>query len=179
MFERFTKPARDAVTAAQTYATELGHDRIGDDHLLLAIGPGTDSTAARALAEAGVAAAALRTEVERAHGRLGDDDADSLSTLGIDLDAVRSKVEEVFGAGALDNGKPRRRLGGHIPFTKDAKKVLELSLREAIRLKDRSIGTEHILLGILRAEGEGHAALRALGVDVAALRHALERSDAA
>ncbi|MFE6648427.1 Clp protease N-terminal domain-containing protein [Nocardioides sp. NPDC057772] len=179
MFERFTRPARDAVTAAQTYATELGHDRIGDDHLLLAIGSGSESSAARALAGAGVDSAALKAEVERAHGRLGDDDADALSTLGIDLDAVRSKVEEVFGAGALDSGKPRRRFGGHIPFTKDAKKVLELSLREAIRLEDRSIGTEHILLGILRAEGEGHAALRALGVDVTALRSALEHGKAA
>ncbi|GGU08483.1 Clp protease N-terminal domain-containing protein [Nocardioides albus] len=179
MFERFTRPARDAVTAAQTYAAELGHERIGDDHLLLAIRASSDSTAARALADCGVDAARLRAEVERAHGRLGNDDADALSTLGIDLDAVRSKVEEVFGAGALDGGKPRRRLGGHIPFTKDAKKVLELSLREAIRLEDRSIGTEHILLGILRAEGEGHAALRALDVDAAALRRTLEHDEAA
>ncbi|NYI75395.1 Clp protease N-terminal domain-containing protein [Nocardioides panzhihuensis] len=179
MFERFTRPARDAVTAAQTYAAELGHERIGDDHLLLAIGAGAGSTSARALVDCGVDPAALRAEVERAHGRLGNDDADALSTLGIDLNEVRSKVEEVFGAGALDSGKPRRRLGGHIPFTKEAKKVLELSLREAIRLEDRTIGTEHILLGILRAEGEGHAALRALGVDAAALRRTLERDEAA
>jgi len=122
MFERFTKPARDAVTAAQTYAADLGHERIGDDHLLLAIDSSAGSSAAQALAEAGVDAAALRAEIERAHGRLGNDDADALSTLGIDLDAVRSKVEEVFGAGALDSGKPRRRPGGHIPFTKDAKR---------------------------------------------------------
>ena len=179
MFEKFTKPARDAVTGAQAYAAELGHERIGDDHLLLAILAGADSPAARALTDTGVATAALSAEIERAHGRLGDDDADALSALGIDLEAVRSKVEESFGEGALDNGKPRRRLGGHIPFTKDAKKVLELALREAIRLKDRSIGTEHILLGILRAEGEGHAALRTLGVDAAALRRTLERGEAA
>ncbi|MGH3352932.1 MAG: Clp protease N-terminal domain-containing protein [Nocardioides sp.] len=179
MFERFTKSAREAVTGAQTYATELGHERIGDDHLLLAIRSGSDSAAARALADAGVDPAALRVEIERAHGHLGDDDADALSALGIDLDAVRAKVEETFGEGALDNGKPRRRLGGHIPFTKDGKKVLELALREAIRLEDRSIGSEHILLGIIRAEGEGHAALRALGVDAAALRRMLERGEAA
>ena len=178
MFEKFTKPARAAVTEAQTYAADLGHERIGDDHLLLAIRAG-DSAGAQALAEAGVEAAALRAEVERAHGRLGDDDADALSALGLDLDAVRTKIEETFGEGALDGGKPRRRLGGHIPFTKNAKKVLELALREAIRLGDRSIRTEHILLGILRAEGEGHAALRALDVDVAALRRELERGEAA
>ncbi|GGR50202.1 ATP-dependent Clp protease ATP-binding subunit ClpA [Nocardioides luteus] len=179
MFERFTRPARDAVTAAQTHATDLGHDRIGDDHLLLAISSGADSPAARALTEAGVDTAGLRAEIERAHGRLGEEDAEALSSLGIDLDAVRSRVEAVFGDGALDAGKPRRRFGGHIPFTKDAKKVLELALREAIRLDDRTIGTEHILLGILRAGGEGHAALRALGVDAAALRRTLERGEAA
>lgn len=179
MFERFTRPARDAVTAAQTYAADLGHERIGDDHLLLAVAADGGSSAARALAEHGMDTARLRAEVERAHGRLGDEDAEALSMLGIDLDAVRAKVEETFGSGALDQGRPRRRLGGHIPFTKEAKKVLELSLREAIRLDDRSIGTEHILLGILRAEGEGHAALQALGVDPAALRRTLERDEAA
>ncbi|TQL70148.1 ClpA/ClpB-like protein [Nocardioides albertanoniae] len=178
MFERFTRPARDAVTTAQTYATELGHERIGDDHLLLAIQAG-DSLGARALAGSGVDATELREEIERAHGHLGSDDADALAALGIDLDAVRSKVESAFGEGALDNGRPRRRLGGHLPFTKDAKKVLELGLREAIRLGDRSIGTEHILLGILRAEGDGHAALRTLGVDADALRRVLERGEAA
>lgn len=179
MFERFTKSAREAVTEAQTYAAELGHERIGDDHLLLAVRSGSGSSAARALADAGVDPTALRAEIERAHGQLGEDDAEALSALGIDLDAVRSKVEEAFGEGALDNGRPRRRLGGHIPFTKDAKKVLELALREAIRLGDRSIGSEHVLLGIIRAEGEGHAALRTLGVDAAALRRTLERGEAA
>ena len=65
MFERFTRPARDAVTAAQTYAAELGHERIGDDHLLLAIDSSAGSSAAQALAEAGVDAAGLRAEIER------------------------------------------------------------------------------------------------------------------
>jgi len=179
MFERFTKPAQMVVIDAQAIGVELGHERIGTDHLLLAIVRAPEERAAVALLAAGVDPERLETEVESAHGHLGPDDADALAALGIDLDAVRERVEEAFGPGSLDNGRPRRRLGGHIPFTKDAKKTLELALRETIRLKDRSIGTKHILLGILRAEGEGHAALRALGVDVAALRSTLERGEAA
>ena len=178
MFERFTKQAQLVVVEAQGVARELNHTQIDTNHLLLAIMGDPEQPAARALLEAGIDRDRLRAEVAKAHGNLGPDDAEALAALGIDLDAVREKVEEAFGPGALDKGGPRRR-GGHIPFSKEAKKTLELSLREAIRLKDRSIGTEHILLGILRAEGEGHAALRALGVDVAALRRALERGEAA
>jgi ATP-dependent Clp protease ATP-binding subunit ClpC len=73
--------------------------------------------------------------------------AQALGTLGITLAATREQVAEVIGAGT---GQP----SGHIPFTPRAKKVLELSLREAQRLGDSSIGTEHILLGLAR-EGDG------------------------
>jgi ATP-dependent Clp protease ATP-binding subunit ClpA len=74
----------------------------------------------------------------------------SLSALGYTRDNVRAKVEELVGRGKASPG-------GHIPFTPRAKKVLELSLREALQLKHNYIGTEHILLGLLR-EGEGVAA---------------------
>ncbi len=74
----------------------------------------------------------------------------SLTALGYTHDDVRTKLEAMVGRG---KGSP----GGHIPFTPRAKKVLELSLREALQLKDNYIGTEHILLGLLR-EGEGIAA---------------------
>jgi ATP-dependent Clp protease ATP-binding subunit ClpA len=73
--------------------------------------------------------------------------AQALATLGISLDAAREQVAEIAGEGT---GQP----GGHIPFTPRTKKVLELSLREAQRLGDSYIGTEHILLGLAR-EGEG------------------------
>jgi ATP-dependent Clp protease ATP-binding subunit ClpC len=75
--------------------------------------------------------------------------ARTLGSLNISLDAVRREVEEIIGQG----GSPP---GEHIPFTPRAKKVLELSLREAIQLGHNYIGTEHILLGLLR-EGEGVA----------------------
>ncbi len=73
--------------------------------------------------------------------------AQALASLEISLDAAREQVAEIIGEGA---GQP----SGHIPFTPRTKKVLELSLREAQRLGDSYIGTEHILLGMAR-EGEG------------------------
>jgi ATP-dependent Clp protease ATP-binding subunit ClpC len=76
--------------------------------------------------------------------------AKALESLGISLEAVRQQVEEIIGQG-------QQAPSGHIPFTPRAKKVLELSLREAMQLDDSYIGTEHILLGLIR-EGEGVAA---------------------
>src|ERR1700743_3012689 len=76
--------------------------------------------------------------------------AKSLESLGISLEGVRSQVEEIIGQG-------QQAPSGHIPFTPCAKKVLELSLREALQLGHNYIGTEHILLGLIR-EGEGVAA---------------------
>ena len=76
--------------------------------------------------------------------------AKALESLGISLDAVRQQVEEIIGQG-------QQAPSGHIPFTPRAKKVLELSLREALQLGHNYIGTEHILLGLV-GEGEGVAA---------------------
>ena len=86
--------------------------------------------------------------------------AKALESLGISLEAVRSQVEEIIGQGGSSPS-------GHIPFTPRAKKVLELSLREALQLGHNYIGTEHILLGLIR-EGEGVAAqvLVKLGADL-------------
>jgi ATP-dependent Clp protease ATP-binding subunit ClpA len=87
-----------------------------------------------------------------------------LTTLGVSLEAVRRDVGEIVGRGSE---VPR----GHIPFTPRAKKVLELSLREALQLGHNYIGTEHILLGLIR-EGEGVAAqvLQKLGADLNRVR---------
>ncbi len=76
--------------------------------------------------------------------------AKALDLLGISLEAVRQQVEEIIGRG-------QQAPSGHIPFTPRAKKVLELSLREALQLGHNYIGTEHILLGLIR-EGKGVAA---------------------
>ncbi|MFZ9084152.1 MAG: ATP-dependent Clp protease ATP-binding subunit, partial [Ilumatobacteraceae bacterium] len=90
--------------------------------------------------------------------------AKALETLGISLEAVRAQVEEIIGQGGSSPS-------GHIPFTPRAKKVLELSLREALQLGHNYIGTEHILLGLIR-EGEGVAAqvLVKLGADLSRVR---------
>ena len=90
--------------------------------------------------------------------------AKALESLGISLEGVRSQVEEIIGQG-------QQAPSGHIPFTPRAKKVLELSLREALQLGHNYIGTEHILLGLIR-EGEGVAAqvLVKLGADLNRVR---------
>ena len=90
--------------------------------------------------------------------------AKAMESLGISLEAVRAQVEEIIGQG-------QQAPSGHIPFTPRAKKVLELSLREALQLGHNYIGTEHILLGLIR-EGEGVAAqvLVKLGADLNRVR---------
>jgi hypothetical protein len=95
--------------------------------------------------------------------------ARALESLNISLDAVRSRVEEIIGRG-------EERPSSQIPFTPRAKKVLELSLREALQLSHNYIGTEHILLGLIR-EGEGVAAqvLVELGGDLERVRQEVKR----
>ena len=90
--------------------------------------------------------------------------AKALESLGISLDAVRQQVEEIIGRG-------QQPPSGHIPFTPRAKKVLELALRESLQLGHNYIGTEHILLGLIR-EGDGVAALVlvTLGADLNRVR---------
>ena len=171
MFERFTQDARRVVTQAQEEATRLHHGCIGTEHLLLALVGRPGSPTSSVLARHGLTPEAVRASIVAQLGS-GDLDADALESLGIDLDAVREKVEATFGPGALDVPDPRRRgPGGHIPFSPRAKKVLELSLRESIALKQRTITDGHIALGLLR-EGQGLAAkvLADQGVDLTALR---------
>jgi ATP-dependent Clp protease ATP-binding subunit ClpA len=192
MFERFTADARAVVVAAQEEARRLGHDYIGTEHVLLALLADADGAVTRALAGDGVDAEFVRGDIVRRVGTHPPDlsaaaaeqeDAEALKAIGIDLDQVRKAIEANFGAGALrlprDTEQQKKRglfgrfyiAGGHIPFTNRNKKVLELSLREALRLDQKFIAPEHIMLGLLR-EGEGLAAqiLREKGVDFDRLR---------
>lgn len=162
MFERFTKEARETVVRAQEEARGLGAGHIGTEHLVLGVATG-DGPAAAAL---GVTAQQLRGEV--AGGGL---DAAALATLGIDLDEIRRRVEATFGPGALERGRPAR--DGHVPFTPEAKKALELALREAVRMGDKHIGAEHLLLGVLRGDDAGVALLRRAGADPERIRETL------
>lgn len=173
MFERFTDQARHVVIEAQREARELRHTWIGTEHVLLALLSEPEAPGAATLGRLGVTADTCREAIATLSGSGGDvldeRDGEALRAFGIDLDEVRRRAEETFGPGALDAapvdavddeprrfGRLRRRAGerprGHIPFTRTAKKALELSLREAIALQDRHVGSEHILLGILRGD---------------------------
>jgi ATP-dependent Clp protease ATP-binding subunit ClpA len=173
MFERFTTEARQTVVGAQREARELQHAHIGTEHLLLSL-LAQDTAGAAVLTRHGLRHDEIAEAVVGYVGS-GDLDAEALTALGIDLDAVRRSVEATFGPGALDTHRSGpREAAGHIPFTPRAKKVLELSLREAVAMKSRTIADGHIALGVLR-EGEGLAVkiLFDRGVDVEALRQDL------
>lgn len=170
MFERFTKEAREVVVAAQQLAARSSADHIGTEHLLLGVAAGS-GVAAHLLSEVG----ATEETIGEALTRL--DDVHLLGTLGIDVDEVRASVERVFGPGAwsatdASAGKGGRK--GHIPFTADAKKALELALREAIALKSKTIEAGHLLLGLLRTGGRPVEVLAGLGADPAALRSRIQ-----
>ncbi|MEO3743964.1 Clp protease N-terminal domain-containing protein [Plantactinospora sp. B24E8] len=180
MFERFTTSAREVVRSAVTERDRLGHRLVGTEHLLLALLDEEISSVAPVLRQAGLDADRVRADLERrAYGMadLDERDAEALRAIGIDLDAVRSKIEESFGLGALEPPPSKRRrwpFGGvelSSPFSARAKKTLELALREAIHLRHRWIGAEHVLLGVLR-EGNGLGALilTEAGLDLDELR---------
>jgi ATP-dependent Clp protease ATP-binding subunit ClpA len=183
MFERFTDEARRSVVAAQRHAGALHHGWIGTEHLLLGLLDDDEHPVAGVLAAHGVTGPWVGAEVERIVGRGEPDlDADALATLGIDLDAVRERVERRFGPGALSGRRGRRGrcADGRLPFTPRAKKVLELSLREAVAAGDGFIGAEHLLLGLLReGDGVGARILASRGVTRAVVLEALHRDAAA
>ncbi|MFD3743787.1 Clp protease N-terminal domain-containing protein [Nocardia sp. NPDC058633] len=185
MFEKFGKNARAAVIATQEQAKLLGVERIGQEHLLLGVLAEAEPDLAAVFTARGVTADSARaTLAQRATATpLGTDDAEALRSIGIDLDAVQASVAENFGADAWDRAEPEpkrgvfgRLLGAnwvHIPFSTDAKKSLELALREAILRKDREISSTHLVLGILRAAQPttvdllgGHDAVSGLRADI-------------
>jgi ATP-dependent Clp protease ATP-binding subunit ClpA len=160
MFERFTREARNVVVHAQQEAKGLDHGYVGTEHLLLGVLGDPEDTGARLLHRWGLELEEARELVARLIGR-GDPslDAEALATIGIDLDQVRRRIEATFGEGALSHRSCRRGLvsGARLPFTPKAKKALELALREALSLGHPYVGSEHVVLGLLR-EGEGVAA---------------------
>jgi ATP-dependent Clp protease ATP-binding subunit ClpA len=180
MFERFSRSARVSVVLAQEEARELKSDDIRPEHLLVGVLQSAGRELSAALGAYGLTADAVRDRLASADGRDEESfeaDAEALRAIGIDLRAVRAAVDRSFGAGTYDNAlrktgrRGRRR--GHIPFTKPAKKVLELSLREALAHKDNWIGCEHIVLGILRGGDKFTIGLIAEHVEAAQLRSAV------
>ena len=173
MFERFTKEARGVVSAAVEQAGALGHDSVSTQHLLLGLLSPEAGAGYQVLHGAGLQADRVREIIRRrtpAHGVLTQEDAESLRTMGIDLDLVLERLAESFGPDAVPHGQPRRARGR---FSRPAKKTLQLALREAIWLKAGAIGSEHILLGLLRCEDSDiNAVLAEFGVKSEALRSA-------
>ncbi|MGZ4571853.1 MAG: Clp protease N-terminal domain-containing protein [Blastococcus sp.] len=172
MFERFTQEARQVVVSSQDEARQLHHNFIGTEHLLLGLLDQQGSPTRAVFERHGLTRTAALAVLRRFAGQ-EQLDAAALGTVGIDLDAVRTSVEAAFGPGALDTPTPDkgRAVSGHIPFTRRAKKVLELSLREAVALNSGAIADGHIALGILR-DGEGVAIKMLIdrGVDPVTLR---------
>jgi ATP-dependent Clp protease ATP-binding subunit ClpA len=171
VFERFTELAKRAVAASQDAALALGHDFIGTEHLLLGLAC-TAGTASVVLEEHGVELLRARQETVRLLEEAGvaatggQAAKDALSSIGIDVAQIQRRADDTFGPGAFRFPRPA--------FTPRARKVLELTSREAQALGHQSIGTEHLLLGLL-AEGQGVAiqVLTALGAEPAALREAV------
>lgn len=152
MFERFSGDARRTVVQAQHEARGLGHGRIGTVHLLLGLlDPGDDPATAPA--------------------------ARVLSEHGATAEAVRRAAQEARESATAPGRRPRtgRLFGTHIPFSKRAKKAMELSLREALRFDRRRIDGSHILLGVLRTGGGASGALEQAGVATDALRRTAEQ----
>lgn len=179
MLERFTPAARGAIeqAAREADAPNSRPRPVETEHLLLALLSEDAGIAYGVLHDAGLTAERVRADIERLTGSpspagiLSEEDAAALRTIGIDVSAVLARVEESFGPGALDpedgnidrqapkrgllarRGRPNQ---GRSRFSERGRKVLELSLREAVRLHHDYIGPEHLLLGLIR-EGDGLA----------------------
>jgi ATP-dependent Clp protease ATP-binding subunit ClpA len=190
MFERFSDRARKVVILAKNEAAERGDDQVRPEHMLYGLAA-ADGLAARALEGLGVDAAAVEQEIARsspagappappglADTRPGD--AEALAAIGIDLAEIKRRIEENFGPGALERVPltPRGPLNwaGRTPLTDQSKLSLGLALKEAKALHHNYIGTEHLLLGLLRvAEQQPRGQLAAvtlprLGLDPAVTR---------
>ena len=180
MFERFSRNARVAVVLAQEEARELNADEIRPEHLLVGVLQSAGRDLSGVLGGYGLTADVIRGRLVAADSsgdESFDDDAEALRSIGIDLRAIRDSIDRTFGADAWDSALRksgrRRRRRGHIPFTRSAKKVLELSLREALLHKDSTIGCEHIMLGILRGGDKFTLGLITEHVNASQLRGAI------
>ena len=154
MFNRFTTDARVAVIMAQELALAEHASVVDVVHVAVGVIE-AEGTVLDALREAGSSPEDVRLRLMQHAGDSGLDEA-ALASLGIDFDAVNRAAEMTFGEGALERAGVRARLRGrkraHIPFAKNAKKAIRLSLREASRLSEKEISDRHLLLGVLGAD---------------------------
>jgi ATP-dependent Clp protease ATP-binding subunit ClpA len=146
MFERFTKPARLAVEEAVTVAQGAAAAETRPEHLLQALLADEACLACSVLSALGAPPSEVREALTRTTTRYVDgldaEDAEALRTIGIDLEEVARRIDRDGDGHPSRRGRPR--------FARSSKKVLELALREAISLRHNYIGTEHLLLGLVR-----------------------------
>ncbi|MFF7336462.1 Clp protease N-terminal domain-containing protein [Streptomyces sp. NPDC008163] len=177
MFERFTKEARATVTGAVDHAGRTGASPVTGEHLLLALLDQEDGRAAFALTALGLVDRRESVEAAlaeaRRRGGMSRADAEALADIGIDLTAVVSRIEEAHGEGALRDAGGRRRRAGRPAFSREAKKILEKSLRVALGRGDRFIGGEHLLLALTVTPGPVADALADHGATYASVGRAL------
>ena len=152
MFERFTRNARAAVVGAQEVAARRRATDVRPAHLWESLVSTDGTLAMQVLAQLGAPGEEVRRVVRglgpQYSGVLDSEDAEALKLLGIDLEDVIRRIDQDLndGCGAIPKGHKR--------FSPGSKKVLELSLREAMRLGDPFIGTEHVLLGLIRVSDD-------------------------
>ncbi|MFF3849544.1 Clp protease N-terminal domain-containing protein [Streptomyces sp. NPDC002328] len=186
MFERFTKDARDVVRDAVERCEASGVRTVGPEHLLLALLDREASRGSFALTALGLGEErreSVRRALEETRRRAGLSraDADALAGLGIDISEIVSRVEEAHGVGAMAGDRRGGGRGGsggggwsgRPRFGRDAKDVLEQSLRIALAHRDRHIGDEHLLLALTARPGPPAETLADHGVTHAALTRVL------
>jgi ATP-dependent Clp protease ATP-binding subunit ClpA len=178
MFERFTRDARAVVVEAQERARESGSAEIDPLHLLTGLLRTQSGTARSLLGGFDVTPDDLAEELDRVRrrGGMSDTDAEALGEFGIDVEQIVDRIERIHGEGVLAGKAHRKR--GHIPFSRDAKKTLEQSLRQALDIGDKHIGEEHLLLALTAKPGPAADVLAKRGIDLIALRQALQRRKA-
>ena len=177
MFERFTKDARSAVVEAQVAARQAKSEHVEPAHLLLGVVAVPGSTGCQTLIDSGVDLVRLTADLfDRGRpneelGGLTAADVEALSSLGVDAaDLVERLGVPAGGADAKGTRRPRWRsrgrddATGHLRFTVGAKAALERSLREALELGDRHIGSEHVLLGVVAVDPDVRTVLALHGV---------------
>lgn len=205
MFERFTRSARSVVIDARQVASEGGAREIRNDHLMVAVLRRRGGAGARVLAAAGLGdgdRAALLDEFGAVNRRagIGVGDADALREIGIDVDEMLGRMDELAAEPEETTQQPpaspmgalRRRVAhalnrddggeisaGGVRFSTDGKRTLERTPREALDLRDRHIDEAHILLALVARPGVVAETLQRYGITYADVRRALPaRADA-
>lgn len=171
--KRFHTDARRTVLLARDNARRLGSGQVRTEHLLLALLEVDANPAREALERHGLTYGPAYDMVRK----MSADpplDAEALEAIGIDLEAVRGKLESAFGKGVLDTPKPGGR--GRQLLGQDARKTLELSLRESLLMHANHISTAHILLGLIRADDGAVRILRQAGIDPKVLQQEVRAS---